>query len=120
VFVASVPNLFTMYEVTKGSTSARFTWGLLRICQSLLANPTSAKQADIDRRAAVVKRVQEYNAVLAQECGLYPGVCRYDGDAVFNATFTSAHISTRDYFHPSLAGQALLFSTTWPKTQWAS
>jgi hypothetical protein len=39
---------------------------------------------------------------------------------VYNFAFTKAHISTRDYFHPSLAGQAALANITWPVTQWVS
>jgi lysophospholipase L1-like esterase len=119
VFVASVPNLYNMYLANKGSSSARFTWSLLRICQSMLANPSSTSATDNARRAQVLQRVVDYNTVLAQECANYT-TCRFDGNAVFGAAFTSAHISTRDYFHPSLLGQTLLASTTWPKTQWAS
>jgi lysophospholipase L1-like esterase len=120
VFVASIPNLRTMFDINRGSSSARLTWGLLRICQSMLANPTSNLPADEARRAMVLQRVVDFNLVLAQECGAYPGVCRFDNNAVFNTAFTKAHISTRDYFHPSLAGQVLLANTTWTASQWGS
>jgi lysophospholipase L1-like esterase len=120
VFVASIPNLRTMFDINRGSSSARLTWGLLRICQSMLANPTSNLPADEARRAMVLQRVVDFNLVLEQECGAYPGVCRFDSNAVFNTAFTKAHISTRDYFHPSLAGQVLLANTTWTASQWGS
>ena len=120
VFVASIPNLRTMFDINRGSSSARLTWGLLRICQSMLANPSSTLPADEARRAMVLQRVVDFNTVLAQECGLYPGLCRFDGNAVFNTAFTKTHISTRDYFHPSLAGQVLLANTTWTASQWGS
>ena len=119
IFVASVPNPLRMYELNKSSYSARLAWALLGICQSMLANPTSTKAADVARRAAVQQRVDEYNAVLAELCGATPK-CRFDGWAVANFQFTRSHISTRDYFHPSLAGQAALAAVTWPATQWAS
>ena len=34
--------------------------------------------------------------------------------------FAAADISTRDYFHPSLAGQTKLAAVTWPTTQWVT
>ncbi len=66
VFVASVPSLQRLYDVSKSSLSARFTWSLLGICQSMLANPTSTRTADVQRRAAVQQRVNEYNQALAE------------------------------------------------------
>jgi lysophospholipase L1-like esterase len=119
VFVASIPNLQRLYEVNRSSSSARLTWGLLRICQSMLANPSSTQLADVQRRASVQQRVDEYNAALQQACAAF-ATCRYDGGAVARYAFARTDISTRDYFHPSLAGQARLASLTWPTTQWAS
>lgn len=119
IFVASIPNLLRMYELNKSSSSARFTWSILRLCQSLLANPSSTSAADTARRAAVQARVDEYNAVLAASCAATVN-CRFDGGAVAGTVFDRSHISTRDYFHPSLAGQALLANVTWPTTQWVS
>jgi lysophospholipase L1-like esterase len=119
IFIASVPNLMRMYDINKTSTSARLVWGLLQVCQSMLANPSSTKAADAQRRAAVLQRVVEYNAVLQTVCS-QTAKCRYDGGAVFNFPFEKAHISTRDYFHPSLAGQTALAAVTWPATQWVS
>ena len=119
IFVASIPNLQRMYDLNKGSSSARFTWTVLGLCQSLLASPSSTRAADVQRRAAVQTRVNEYNAVLAASCAATPK-CRFDGGAVANTVFERSHISTRDYFHPSVSGQALLANITWPKTQWVS
>ena len=119
IFVASIPNLQRMYDLSKNSASARLAWSLLKVCQSMLANPTSTKPADVDRRNAVQQRVNEFNAALADACAA-TAKCRFDNYAVANFAFMSAHISTRDYFHPSLAGQAALAAITWPTTQWTS
>jgi len=119
IFVASIPNLQRMYDLSKNSASARLAWSLLKVCQSMLANPTSTKPADVDRRNAVQQRVNEFNAALAEACAA-TAKCRFDNYAVANFAFTSAHISTRDCFHPSLAGQAALAAITWPTTQWGS
>lgn len=120
IFVASIPNLQRMYDLNKSSISARLVWGLLGICQSMLANPSSTKAADVQRRAAVQQRVNEYNQALAEACAGYPATCRWDGGAVAGYAFTKADISTRDYFHPSLSGQANLSAVTWVRTQWTS
>lgn len=120
IFVASIPNLQRMYDLNKSSLSARFAWGVLGICQSMLASPTSTKAADVQRRAAVQTRVNEYNQALAEACAGYPATCRWDGGAVAAYAFTKSDISTRDYFHPSLSGQANLAAVTWLTTQWAS
>lgn len=119
IFIASIPNLQRMYDLNKSSSSARISWGLLRVCQSMLANPTSTKAADVQRRAAVQQRVNEYNAALAEACAA-AAKCRYDGGAVANYQFAKSDISTRDYFHPSLGGQAILANITWARTQWVS
>lgn len=119
IFVASIPSLQRLYDLNKSSLSARFAWGVLQTCQSMLANPTSTKAADVQRRAAVQQRVNEFNQALAEACGATPK-CRFDGFAVANYQFAKSDVSTRDYFHPSLSGQATLAAVTWPTTQWAS
>ncbi|GAA1997802.1 GDSL-type esterase/lipase family protein [Microbacterium pumilum] len=119
IFIASIPSLQRLYEVNKSNISARLTWGLLGLCQSMLVNPTSTKAADVQRRAAVQTRVNEYNAALVQLCA--PIVtCRYDGGVVAGYQFVRSDISTRDYFHPSISGQATLAAKTWPMTQWVA
>ena len=39
--------------------------------------------------------------------------CTFDDNAVANYVFTSTHISTADYFHPSVEGQRVLATVTW-------
>ena len=56
-------------------------------------------------------------AVLKNVCGLYTQ-CRFDNHAVFNTAFTASDVSTRDYFHPSVAGQAKLAAGTWAVGFW--
>ncbi|SIT67688.1 GDSL-type esterase/lipase family protein [Microbacterium sp. RU33B] len=118
IFVASIPNLQRMYDINKSSLSARLTWSVLGLCQSMLANPSSTKAVDVQRRAAVQARVNEYNVALQQACAAV-ATCRFDGFAVANYAFTKAHISTRDYFHPSTTGQSVLAEITWNASQWA-
>ena len=110
IALVSIPNVYQLYTVYKDSASARFVWGLYKICQSKLANPTSTKAVDVQRRQAVLDRVKAFNAILADEC-TNVSVCRYDGGQVFGMAFARTDVSTVDYFHPSIKGQNLLALT---------
>ena len=112
VYVVSIPDVHRLWEIYHGSLAARTTWSLLRICQSLLARPGSTAQADVDRRNRVRQRVIEYNAQLSDVCAAYVH-CRFDGNAAFETDFVRSDVSTRDYFHPSVAGQAKAAAVTW-------
>lgn len=115
VFVGSIPNIYNLWSVLKGNSSARTVWGLYGICQSMLANPSSTAQADVDRRNRVSQRNIDFNTQLAEVCALYPQ-CRFDGNAIFNTAFLASDITTRDYFHPSISGQTKLAATSWAAT----
>jgi lysophospholipase L1-like esterase len=114
VFVASIPNLYWLWQLLHTNPTAEFVWSVAGICQSML----SLSNTETDRQA-VVAREQEFNQVLADVCGHYV-FCRFDGDAVFNYRFSANQVSTLDYFHPSLAGQAALASITWAQSWWPS
>jgi lysophospholipase L1-like esterase len=107
VLVLSVPNVKDLWAILHDNSSARAAWSKLGVCQSMLANAGSMAKADVERRARVEQRVIEYNTQLAEVCAMYVR-CRFDGNAVFNTEFAAGDVSTRDYFHPSLGGQAKL------------
>ncbi|MGW1061295.1 GDSL-type esterase/lipase family protein [Micromonospora rubida] len=108
VFLVSVPDIHRLWSVGKDSGSARTAWSLFSICQSMLANPTSTAQADVDRRARVRQRVVDYNTQLAQACAAYGPNCDFDDNAVFGYPFTLGQLSGWDYFHPNSTGQQVL------------
>jgi len=112
IYVLSIPDIYNLWSVLKDDSSARNVWSSFSICQSMLANPLSTDQADIDRRDAVRQRVIDFNTQLAEACAAYVQ-CRFDNDAVFNAAFDASDVSTIDYFHPSVAGQAKLAQVAW-------
>ena len=112
VFVASIPDIYRLWQVGKDSSSARSAWNSYDICQSMLANPSSTDQADEDRRQRVRQRVIHFNAVLQSVCAEYTN-CRYDGGAVFSYPFELSHLSGWDYFHPNTTGQNILAEETW-------
>ncbi|MDQ1446742.1 MAG: hypothetical protein QOI20_3206 [Acidimicrobiaceae bacterium] len=114
VFIASVPDVQRLWFIGKDNSSARSAWSGFKICQSMLANPQSTAQADVDRRARVRQRVVDFNTQLAQACTAYGANCKFDGNAVFNYQFVLSQVSTWDYFHPNPAGQQVLASVTYP------
>jgi lysophospholipase L1-like esterase len=120
VLVASIPDVHRLWEVGKDSSSARTAWSTYQICQSMLANPTSTADADVERRARVRQRVADYNGVLAATCAQHD-FCTDDGQAVFAYPFERSHLSTWDYFHPNSSGQNVLAEVTWAAGfEWAS
>jgi len=115
IFVASVPDLRQLWAVWRDSFTARAVWSLAGICQSMLANAGSNSTADAARRERVRQRVIEYNVALRDVCAAYVH-CRFDGGVVFNTAFVRSDVTTRDYFHPSIAGQTKLAALTWTAT----
>jgi lysophospholipase L1-like esterase len=115
IFVGSIPNVYHLWEILHTNVFAVLTWSIGGICQSLLANPNSTAPADVARRQQVYDRTVSDNAAIANVCARFVH-CRFDGNAAFNAPFTSADVSTRDYFHPSVSGQAKAAAVTWAAT----
>jgi lysophospholipase L1-like esterase len=112
IFVASIPDIYRLWYIGSKSSSAVNTWNAGKICQSMLANPTSTAQTDVDRRARVRQRVIDFNTQLQQACAAHAH-CLFDGNAVFNYQFVLSQVSTWDYFHPNKTGQAVLATQTW-------
>lgn len=110
--VGSVANVYRLWEIFHTNSSAVNTWNSLKICQSLLENPTSTAKADEERRLQVRQREEEYNSVLESVCAKYT-LCKFDKDAGFKTVFNTNDVSTRDYFHPSVEGQALIAKVAW-------
>lgn len=117
ILVASVPNLLHMYEVNAVNPVAQYVWATYAICPSMLASPASTAPADVARRAAVQAQVDAYNRVLEAACG-DTAKCSYDRGAVADMAFSASDVSTIDYFHPSVAGQAKLAAVTWAVSPW--
>ncbi len=115
IFVASIPNIYRLWEILHTDQSALFVWDFASICQSMLANPNSMDQADVDRRARVQQRIVDFNAQLAAVCAEFIH-CRFDDYTVYNDDFTAADVSTLDYYHPSIQGQDRLAQATYTAT----
>ena len=112
IFVSSIPDVHQLFTLYRWDLRANSVWAVAGICQSMLANPWSSSAADTARRARVRQRNIDYNSVLGQVCAMHTN-CRFDGNAVFNTAFARGDVTTRDYFHPSVNGQARLAAITW-------
>jgi lysophospholipase L1-like esterase len=113
IFVASIPDVYHLWQIYHTDLWASLVWDAANICQSLLApNRTETERQMVrDRNIA-------FNTVLREECAAYP-LCRYDDDATFDFQFSRSHVSKLDYFHPSLSGQAALAQVTWSRSWWS-
>ncbi|WP_344065166.1 SGNH/GDSL hydrolase family protein [Microbacterium pumilum] len=114
IFVASIPSLMRLYETASDNPLARLTWAVVGACPIMLADPTDRSAAAQSRRAAVEDRVEDLNAAIGAACAAAEN-CTGDDDAVHDLDITMADISTRDYFHPSVSGQAMIAAATWAK-----
>jgi hypothetical protein len=112
VYVVSIPDVYHLWQILHTNLSAVLTWTFGGICQSLLAHPMSTSSADSARRLRVRQRSIDDNAAIAGACARFVH-CRYDGGAAFALQFATSDVSTRDYFHPSVSGQAKAASVTW-------
>jgi hypothetical protein len=112
IAVSSIPNVYHLWEILHTNLGAVTVWSLFGICQSLLKNPLSGAQADVDRRARVAQRTRDDNDAIRDACAQYVH-CHFDGYAAYNLAFTTADVTTRDYFHPSVSGQTKAAATAW-------
>ncbi len=114
VYVVSIPDVWQLWNLFKSNFWARFIWNSAKICQSLLANPTSTNTADVQRRAAVQQRNRDFNTALKEVCESAANAprCWFDQNKVFDFKFSTNDVSG-DYFHPSIEGQRKLSDVSW-------
>lgn len=117
ISVGSIPNIYQLWSVLRGNRSAVSTWSSLSICQSMLRNATSTTREDEERRLRVQRRNVEFNTTLAGVCALHAN-CQWDNNTGYNYAFEAGEVSTRDYFHPSVRGQATIARIEWPVVRW--
>jgi lysophospholipase L1-like esterase len=112
VYLSSVPNIYWLWSILHTNRAARTAWATYRICQSMLSDTNTEVQ-----RQQVLAQVQAYNRALPYVCSAFPN-CRWDNLAGYNFQFTPDMISTIDYFHPNVTGQAAIAGVTWAASYW--
>lgn len=112
ILIASVPNIYTLWEAGRNNLEAITKWEEASLCPTMLSNPTSNDEEDVLRRQTALDRIKEYNNILKQLCASIEN-CKFDNNRIFNTQFTVEDISEVDYFHPSLSGQQKLADSFW-------
>ncbi|GAA2690328.1 GDSL-type esterase/lipase family protein [Actinoplanes palleronii] len=115
VLVASIPDLYRLWQVGRDDEQALRVWSSGGVCPSMLADPASTARADNERRRGVRDRIDAYDDELRQACKAYGSRCRWDGGQVHDLRFTLDLVNTFDYFHPNLEGQNELAAITYPE-----
>lgn len=113
VLVASVPDVTKLVALYGENETARTVWAAYRVCPRVLG-----QGADL---AAARALTAGYNAALEAEADARGW--HWDGGAVHDVAYEPGDVSTLDYFHPSLSGQARLANVTWeagPYAGWPS
>lgn len=113
ISVGSIPNVYQLWSLLHTNRSALSTWRSLGICQSMLRNAESTSREDEERRLRVQRREVEFNGVLAEVCALYTN-CQWDRNTGYEYRFEAGEVGTRDYFHPSVRGQATIARIEFP------
>jgi lysophospholipase L1-like esterase len=113
ISVGSIPDVYYLWQLFHTNSTAVNVWTTASICQSMFANATSTSQTDEDRRQRVRQRIIDFNTALANVCATYAN-CQWDSNTAFNYHFATSEVSTRDYFHPSVTGQAKIAAIEWP------
>jgi lysophospholipase L1-like esterase len=114
VFVSSIPDIYRLWSILHDNLYAAGTWNLFNICQSMLSASNTEQQ-----RQQVVAQEKADNDALARVCHAFRQ-CRWDNYAVYNTAFSTADVSTVDYFHPSVTGQKNLAAVTWAASYFAT
>jgi lysophospholipase L1-like esterase len=112
IYVASVPNLMHLWELFHNNRVATSSWEFTKECPGIMTEPTSEGTAAKARRAATLAAEEGYNATLKGICAATAD-CQYDNGAVFGGNFVASEVSTNDFFHPSITGQASLAALAW-------
>lgn len=113
VLIASIPDVYRLWDLGRSSPEAVRVWTRATICPSMLANPASTADADQRRRRLVRDRIDDYDDQLRQACKAYGKRCRWDNGSAHGVRFGLDQVSTVDYFHPNASGQDELAGATY-------
>ena len=112
ILAMSVPDLGRLWEIGHVNSAAVDVWDESPSCGNLLGDAAATDAAAVERRDAVLQRIEEYNAVIQELCTIDAG-CISDGGALHEYQFEPEEISSIDYFHPSVAGEAVIAEIAW-------
>ena len=119
LLVLSVPDVTRLREVLEDVPQATSLHRQYGVCTSVLGETVALD--------GIRERIAAYNAALVAACEGLAGSsldCRHDltgppSGSLFGAEFGLEELSSLDYFHPSLHGQARIAQVSWQLTPWA-
>jgi lysophospholipase L1-like esterase len=119
LLVLSVPDITQLRAVLEDVPQATSLHRQYGVCTSVLGETVSLD--------AVRERIAAYNDALVSACEALDGSpvdCRHDlagppSGSLFGAEFALEDLSSLDYFHPSLHGQARIAEVSWRLTPWS-
>ncbi len=125
ILMLPVPNFRHFRDITQADTTARSNLALFqnsRRCAPYLGNDSPSTLAEADSYLA------QYNSALKQACREIAATdgpsgklyCTYNAALLADTDFRIADLSTYDYFHPSLSGQARMATNAWAADVWTA
>jgi lysophospholipase L1-like esterase len=125
ILMLSVPDLNHFYAITQANATAKSALGsryLNAVCPPFLGTAATHTLAQASTTLA------SYNNILYKVCDeieVADGAsdklhCRHDEAGLSERDFVIGDLSTADYFHPSLTGQAKMAAAAWKASWWSS
>ena len=108
ILMLPIPDLYHLWKVSP-KKRCQWRWNFFRLCTPLL----HSKRTD-EERLAFKKRIHKINDHIENLSFNYPDNLLFISE-LEKFKFQKEHISQRDCFHPSVAGQDLLARFTWQK-----
>ncbi|AZZ55886.1 SGNH/GDSL hydrolase family protein [Rathayibacter iranicus] len=122
IVLSSMPNVAGEWSVMR-SGSAPFYWAAANACRTTRGVDSSgaalSPEAAEASAAAAQTRTAEYNSALQSACSADGPLCDWDGGAMTAVEVQEKLISTTDYFHPNVEGQAKIASIEWAASDFA-
>ena len=125
ILMLSIPDFSHFHDITQADATAKATLNLpanSRMCAPFLGSDSPLSIQDAEQVLAL------YNATLGRVCDEIEATdgpsnklhCRHNEALLSEKDFKIKDLSTVDYFHPSLSGQARMAAAAWKTGYWAN
>ena len=116
VYVSSVLNATRLYAALESNSAARAEWARYRFCVNVTGTDAAGTGATDATRATASALSEAYSDVIRDVCAEFAPYCKFDGYVANRYDHPEAFAwttSAQDYWHPSIAGNALFAALTW-------
>ncbi|AJM77388.1 SGNH/GDSL hydrolase family protein [Rathayibacter toxicus] len=123
IVVSSVPNIASLWSVAR-KTIGQLIWSGANLCRTTRGvSATGERLSDVasaTSAAAASARTLHYDDALQTACTKAGPLCDWDGGALTSTPVTSAILSSTDFFHPGIVGQAKIAEVEWKASRFAA